>query len=144
VEPVEIIDGENRNVTPDVSDKPFVIKHKDAEKMVDAKLSSEQILRYLKRSGLSGEILDESTYRVWVPFWRADILHSCDIIEDISICYGYNNIRPKLPKALTWGAKVHLNKFSDFLRQEMAQAQYNEMLNFTLCSIADITTLLLN
>jgi phenylalanyl-tRNA synthetase beta chain len=112
--------------------------------MVDSSLSSEQILRYLKRSGLRGEVIDDSQYRVWVPFWRADILHACDIIEDISICYGYKNIKPKLPKSSTSGARVHLNKFGDFLRQEMAQAQNNEVLNFTLCSIPDMTTTLLN
>jgi phenylalanyl-tRNA synthetase beta chain len=52
-----------------------------------------------------------------VPFWRADILHECDIIEDISICYGFKKIIPKLPKSATVGQRVRLNKFSDFLRQ---------------------------
>lgn len=79
-----------------------------------------------------------------VPFWRADILHECDIIEDISICYGFKKIIPKLPKSATVGQRVRLNKFSDFLRHEMAQAQFNEVLNFALCSKADITSNLLN
>jgi len=35
VEPVEIIDGEKRTITPDVSDRPFIIKKRDAEKMID-------------------------------------------------------------------------------------------------------------
>ena len=33
-----------------------------------------------------------------------------------------------------------MNKFTDLLRQEMAQAQFNEVLNFALCSRADVTT----
>lgn len=117
VEGVNIVNGDKTTVTPDVEDKYFEIKHKDAEKMVDTKLTSEQILSYLKRSSLSGEILDAGTYRVAVPFWRADILHACDIIEDIAICYGYKNIKPKLPKSSTCGARVRVNKFADFLRQ---------------------------
>lgn len=112
--------------------------------MIDNKLTKEEVLRYLKRSGLEGEAIDAQSYKVLVPFWRADILHACDIIQDISICYGYKNIKPKLPKSATCGARVHLNKFSDFLRQEMAQAQHNEVLNFALCSVADMTTTLLN
>lgn len=85
--------------------------------MVDNKLTSEQIFSYLKRSSLEGESIDVDTYRVSVPFWRADILHACDIIEDIAICYGYKNIKPKLPKSSTCGARVRVNKFADFLRQ---------------------------
>jgi len=77
---VEIINGDKTTITPDVSDKHFLIKHKDAEKMVDSTLSSEQLLSYLKRSGLEGEVIDAESYRVSVPFWRADILHACDII----------------------------------------------------------------
>lgn len=144
VEAVQIISGDKTFITPNVSDKIFEIKHKDAEKMVDSQLTSQQILSYLKRSGLEGESADAESYRVSVPFWRADIMHGCDIIEDIAICYGYKNIKPKMPKSSTCGARVHLNKYSDFLRQEMAQAQYNEMLNFALCSISDMTTLLSN
>lgn len=74
------------------------------------------------------------------PFWRGDVLHECDILEDIAICYGYTNIKPVLPPSSTIGNRVRINKFSDFLRQEMAQAQFNEVLNFALCSKADVTT----
>lgn len=28
---------------------------------------------------------------------RSDILHPCDIVEDIAIAYGYNNIPRRLP-----------------------------------------------
>ena len=78
------------------------------------------------------------------PFWRGDILHECDILEDVAICYGYTKIKPMLPPCSTIGNRVRINKFIDFLRQEMAQAQFNEVLNFALCSKADVTTNILN
>lgn len=71
-------------------------------------------------------------------------MHECDILEDIAICYGYKKIKPILPPASTIGNRVRLNKFTDFLRQEMAQAQFNEVLNFALCSKADVTTNIYN
>lgn len=79
-----------------------------------------------------------------VPCWRVDVLHECDILEDIAICYGYNKIVPTMPPSATVGSQLRINKFSDFLRQEMAQAQYNEALNFALCSRADLTTNVFN
>ena len=33
--------------------------------------------------------------KIEVPFIRSDILHACDIAEDVGIAFGYNNI-PKL------------------------------------------------
>jgi phenylalanyl-tRNA synthetase beta chain len=51
------------------------------------------------------------------PFWRGDILHECDILEDIAICYGFTKITPVLPPSATIGGRVRINKFTDFLRQ---------------------------
>lgn len=79
-----------------------------------------------------------------VPFWRGDILHECDILEDIAICYGYTKIVPTLPPCATIGSRLRLNKFTDRLRHEMAQAQFTEVLNFALCSKADLTTNIFN
>jgi phenylalanyl-tRNA synthetase beta chain len=57
---------------------------------------------------------------------RSDILHPCDLIEDIGIGYGYNNIAKVFPKTNTVGAFQPNNKFADLLRQELAQAGYIE------------------
>ena len=72
------------------------------------------------------------------------MLHECDVLEDIAICYGYTKIVPELPPSTTVGGRVRMNKFTDFLRQELAQAQFNEVLNFVLCSRAEVTTNIFN
>lgn len=69
-----------------------------------------------------------------VPDFRTDILHECDIIEDIAIAYGFNNFAKKTPNFYTVGTENMLNKFSDKLRQEMALSGYNEVLTLTLLS----------
>ena len=61
----------------------------------------------------------------------------------MAIAYGYNNVKEQLPPTPTLGGQLALNKVSDLIRQEIAQAGYKEILNFALCSIADISTLLL-
>lgn len=72
------------------------------------------------------------------------MLHECDVLEDIAICYGYTKIVPAMPPSTTIGGRLRINKFTDFLRHEMAQAQFNEVLNFALCSRADVTTNIYN
>jgi phenylalanyl-tRNA synthetase beta chain len=93
--------------------------------LVGVKLDQEKVIGYLKRTGLNATIKDQDTYTVSVPFWRGDVLHECDILEDIAIGYGYTKIVPKLPESATIGGRVRINKFTDLLRHELAQAQYN-------------------
>lgn len=65
---------------------------------------------------------------------RSDVLHPCDIAEDIGIAYGYNNLKTETPKTLTSGKAQPICKFTDLLRAEMAQSGYIECLTMGLLS----------
>jgi hypothetical protein len=64
-----------------------------------------------------------------------DILHECDVMEDVAIAYGYNNLPIVLPKTNTIGKQQPLNKLTDLLRGELAQAGYIEVLTLGLVSL---------
>ena len=80
---------------------------------------------------------DGEKLTIEVPPTRADILHPCDLIEDIGIGYGFNNIARVFPPNNTVGQYQPANKFTDLLRAEMAQAGYTESLTFSLFSKLD-------
>ena len=71
---------------------------------------------------------------------RHDVLHQCDIEEDIAIAYGFNNIAKQIPSIYTIGTEQEVNKLSDSLREELARAGFTEVLTFSLCSKDDIST----
>ena len=48
-----------------------------------------------------------------VPPTRHDILHACDIYEDVAIAYGYNNLVKTEPQTMTVGRQLPINKLSD-------------------------------
>jgi len=75
-----------------------------------------------------------------MPPTRSDILHACDIVEDVAIAYGYNNIEKTVPNTNCTSEEFELNKLTDLLRQEMAQSGYTEALTFTLCSRDEVAT----
>ncbi len=56
---------------------------------------------------------------VSIPAWRTDILDTVDLIEDIAIAYGYENIIPILPSVDTIGEEsnksIMKNKISEIL-----------------------------
>ena len=72
-----------------------------------------------------------------VPPTRSDILHACDIAEDIGIAFGYNSIPKVFPQTNTIGKQIPTNKFTDLLRHELAQAGYIECLTMSLISIKE-------
>lgn len=83
----------------------------------------------LKSSPISGEIIN-----VTVPPIRPDIIHCCDVMEDVAIAYGFNRIPSRIPPTSTIGAATPLNKVSDLLRREVALTGFSEVLTFSLCS----------
>ena len=46
-------------------------------------------------------------YRYVKLLFYVDILHVCDIIEDVAIAYGYNNVPMTFPKTNTVAKQVN-------------------------------------
>ena len=89
-----------------------------------------------KKMGL--KLLDSSDKAAKVKYEvsciRPDIMHGCDIAEEIGIGYGFNNIPAQYPKSNTVGSFIPINKFTDLVRHELAQAGYIECLTCALLS----------
>lgn len=107
--------------------------------MLGLTLSIDKIVECLDKMGLKVTGTKESgnIMIVQVPPTRSDVLHACDIAEDVGIAYGYNNIPKVFPPTNTIGKQIPENKFSDLLRNELAQAGYIECLTMSLLSIKE-------
>ena len=86
------------------------------------------------------EVISQETgeVKVTIPPTRSDVIHACDIIEDVAIAYGYNNIVKTLPRSMTIGSQQKSMKLSERVRIELAAAGFTEALTFSLCSRDDI------
>merc|ERR1712178_288685 len=62
---------------------------------------------------------DDDTLIAAVPPTRSDILHACDVMEDVAIAYGYDNIKRTVPSIATECFMQPVNKLSDLLRVEL-------------------------
>jgi phenylalanyl-tRNA synthetase beta chain len=87
--------------------------------------------------GIAATRDDAELLRVLVPPTRADVLHECDIAEDVAIAFGYNNIVRTLPKSATTGGQLPVNALTDKLRAELVAAGCDEALTLALCSRKD-------
>lgn len=116
------------------------------ESLVGLKFAPEKIVSDLLRMcypEITVSAENPPSFLVSVPFYRSDVMHQCDIAEDLAISAGYNNIPDCQFDAPTYGKQYYLNKVSEQMRTEMAAAGFLECLNFTLCSHEDLTTGLL-
>jgi phenylalanyl-tRNA synthetase beta chain len=95
---VEIVSNSGNRVTPALSTQKTKISVDNVNKLLGLELNESQVQKLLEKMGHS--------YKKGVvesPSWRIDILHEVDLIEDIAIAYGYENLVPELPNISTSG-----------------------------------------
>ncbi|KAI9178888.1 phenylalanine--tRNA ligase subunit beta [Blastocladiella emersonii ATCC 22665] len=136
VEPVEVVypDGAT-HVYPDVSPRNMTAEIDYITSAIGVTLTPAQVVDYLERMSLPATLsADQKQVEVSVPITRSDILHACDIMEDVAIAYGFNNIPKTVPAVNTVGKPLPINKLSDLVRRELALSGFSEVLPLTLCS----------
>ena len=106
-------------------------------------IEPEKIVELLEKMELKAKVLNKDEIEVSAPITRSDILHPCDIAEDLAISYGYNNIPKQLTKTKTHGMQQPYNKLTDLFRNEMSMGGYVEFLTMALLSHKDMFTNLL-
>ena len=91
----------------------------------------------LQKMQLPAKLKDANTIVCSVPPTRSDVLHPCDIMEDVAIAFGYDNIKKTVPNTVTIGRQYPINKLTDLLRLEFACVGFTEVLTLALCSFQD-------
>jgi len=140
VEPVKIISPHNNETreVPNVTPRATTAEISYINACCGLDLSAEEICKLLTRmchlakpSTDNKDILD-----IDVPVTRADVLHQCDIMEDVAISYGYENLTRTFPKGTggTIAAPLPLNKLADIARLESALCGWSEVMPLILCS----------
>lgn len=80
------------------------------------------------------EVIDDGNQiEIEISVTGADIFHACDIIKDVTIAYGYNNIQVALPETYTVANQFPLNKLTGLLRHDLVATGGTEALAFPLC-----------
>ncbi|XP_051156804.1 phenylalanine--tRNA ligase beta subunit [Leptopilina boulardi] len=124
---------------PDLKYRTEKVNSEKAARYIGVEQTPDEVAKLLSRMYLKAEIEKGNELLVEIPPTRHDVIHSCDIYEDVAIAYGYNKIKKTLPKTMTIAGELPLNKLTDQIRQELACAGFTEALTFSLCSRDDIS-----
>ncbi|MCJ1228150.1 phenylalanine--tRNA ligase subunit beta [Toensbergia leucococca] len=139
VEPVKIVSKHNHESrqTPDLTPRETQVEISYINDCCDLSLSAEEICKLLKRMSYTANPskASKNLIDVHIPPTRADILHQCDIMEDVAIAYGFNRLPRSFPsKSGTVAQPLMINKLGDIIRLEAAMAGWSEVMPLILCS----------
>ncbi|EOB11468.1 Phenylalanyl-tRNA synthetase beta chain [Nosema bombycis CQ1] len=129
------IEKKNSIITTPISEpKHYDISLQDVIKELNVSINVNGLMALLKKMMYFCEKIDDYTVRVHVPMARQDVIHKVDVIEDVAISYGFNNLKRAIPQINTIGLEDPLNKFTDKIRLEMAQFGFLEVYTLALIS----------
>lgn len=140
IEQVEVIHDGEKILYPDITKRVFNTDLRYIRTITGIEISQEELLKNLNKMGMKLEMKNDEEFEVEVPITRTDVLHACDIAEDVAISYGYNNITKKNPQTVCNGYQQPVNKLTDLIRFEMAASGYTECLTMSLISQKDMFT----
>lgn len=145
MEQVEVIDadGKSTGLYPQIQEKQINAQVDYINKSAGINITPNDMVTLLKRMSLQSKLSnDEKSIIVDVPVTRSDIMHACDIMEDVAIGYGYDNLKKEIPNCNTIGRVQPINKLSELLANEIALAGFTEIMTFVLCQNRDNFTAL--
>jgi len=136
IEPVEVTYDDGKSyIYPDLAVYDMEVPLSFITDSIGVSLKVEQVTSLLTRMQLQAEQAKSSdnqcAIKVHVPPSRSDVLHPCDVMEDVAIAYGFNNIPTRKPASIK---PLTLNELTDLLRIEIAMCVYTEVVTWLLCS----------
>ncbi|MDR2707562.1 MAG: phenylalanine--tRNA ligase subunit beta [Nitrososphaerota archaeon] len=129
---------EKQVTTPNFNNHTMKLSVEYTNKILGLNLTAKRIAELLKIAGLSTQETTTATadaeaeITALIPCYRTDIMHQVDLIEDIAIAYGYNNITPNWREIATIGKAKPDQHGINLTRDLMIGLGYQEILNTTL------------
>jgi phenylalanyl-tRNA synthetase beta chain len=155
IEPVEVIYSKDypgntfvkpgdKIIYPKLDERPMPANMARMKQALSLDLSTKDVRSLLEKMCLRNEVdaKDPNILQVQVPITRSDVMHECDLVEDLAIAYGYNKLETVVPGAGAGACEDPVNHLTDLLRQEMANTGLNEVYNWGLLSSKENFTLL--
>ncbi|MCK5396957.1 MAG: phenylalanine--tRNA ligase subunit beta, partial [Thermoplasmata archaeon] len=131
IETVTVSYPDNDMILPDLKTKTREITSEEVNKLLGTEYSSKQIIEYLGKMGFGAQA-NGSKITVKIPAYRNDIIHNVDLIEDIAIGAGYDQVIGTMPKSLTFGMELDIEIKSNLTRRLLIGHGYLEVKSIAL------------
>ncbi len=120
-------------LTPEFGTKKISFELSLIEKISGLKIEKKELTELIKKAGMNPKIKGKKI-EVEYPDYRQDVLHAVDIIEDILISKGYNNIELEKIEMDVKGKELEKTLLVDKVRDVCVGMGLQEILTFNLTS----------
>jgi phenylalanyl-tRNA synthetase beta chain len=134
IQSVEIIDSGKKTISPEFKTKKMKFELQLIEKITGLKLKNAQIIDLFKKAGMNPKINGKKIEIEYFDY-RKDIMHPVDLIEDLLIGYGYNEIPLEKIELNVRGQHLPETLYLDKIRDICIGLELQEILSFNLTSI---------
>jgi phenylalanyl-tRNA synthetase beta chain len=126
--------GDEEDYYPKARVSYMNIEREYINRTIGIDLDIDVIKRSLERSRMSVEELDDNVLKVYIPSYRIDILHKIDLVEEIVISYGLENIGIEYVPSIRRGSLDKETVIMRQIRDLMNGFGYIEIMSFILTS----------
>ncbi len=120
-------------ITPTFSTEKISFSKKEMLKKIGIELKDKEIIDLLQKARYSPKISGDKII-VGYSFYRGDILHWVDVVEDLLISYGFNNIVPQKIEMNVVGSQSEEARYTDFVREGAIGLGLQEVQTYNLTS----------
>lgn len=118
---------EGKFTTPDLKPEQMKVDPEYVSKRIGVELKEAEIKKLLGMMGYGYE-----KGKALVPAYRADVMHPVDLVEDICIAYGYENLAPEIPKVATIAEENKFSKFTEKIANMLTGLKLAEVKTYHL------------
>ncbi|MHA1917616.1 MAG: phenylalanine--tRNA ligase subunit beta [Candidatus Ranarchaeia archaeon] len=137
IETVDIIYKTKTEEVPTLNPKMKTLSIQKTNSLLGLELSAKEIIQSLNKVRMDASSSDKDTLQVKIPAYRIDILHEIDLIEEVAVGYGINNLEPTIPQVVTVGKSNEKVDFANLIREILIGCGYLDLLTFALVNKED-------
>lgn len=105
-------------ITPILTPSKWFLDLDFVNQQLGMSFTKQEVIKLLKRMGHDARVNGRNIL-VLVPYWRSDVYHAVDLIDDIARAYGFNNFAPEFPNTPTVGGLLDRTMFISRVRELM-------------------------
>ena len=126
------ISGAN-NSTPLLKPKNMILDADLVNKILGIKISVPKMISALRKSRLDAQSRGKKIICT-IPRYRTDIFGEMDLVEEVALGYGIENLEPTIPESISVGQKAKITTTLDAINSIMIGLGFSEVMNFGLIS----------
>ncbi len=137
IQTVDVIYEKDKITTPNLEPKKSELDVNYCRNILGMDISSSEMIKLLKQSRFDAKLNKDKIEVHYLPY-RNDIMDQRDLIEEVAISFGYNDIEPEEPEFYVKGDEVKIEKFSNKIRELCVGFELQEIMNYTLTNKKDL------